>query len=59
MSQLLYKLEDHFDALADEWQGYVMGWLSRRMRALFAIAGDLLQAGTRSLIKSPERVALD
>lgn len=43
MSKLLYKLEDHFDALADEWQGYFMGALSRGLRGLFALAGDVVR----------------
>jgi len=43
MSKLLYKLEDHFDALADEWQGYLMGRLSRGLRGFFALIGDFVQ----------------
>lgn len=45
MSKLLYKLEDHFDALADEWQGYFMGWVSRGLRGFFATVGDVIQPG--------------
>ncbi len=43
MSKLLYKLEDHFDALADQWQGYFMGNLSRGLRGLFAVVGDIVR----------------
>jgi|JRYH01.1.fsa_nt_gb hypothetical protein len=49
MSKLLYKLEDHFDALADEWQGYFMGWLSRGLRGFFALIGDVMQP--RSIVQ--------
>lgn len=43
MSKLLYKLEDHFDSLADEWQGNAMGWLSRCLRGVCALVGDAMQ----------------
>lgn len=43
MSKLLYRLEDHFDDLADMWQGYFVGWLSLELRGIFALAGDFLQ----------------
>lgn len=43
MSKLLYKLEDHFDALADKWQGRFMGWLSRSLSVLCAMVGDCMQ----------------
>jgi hypothetical protein len=43
MSKLLYKLEDHFDDLADQWQGYFMGRLSLGLRGLCALVGDCVQ----------------
>lgn len=43
MSKMLYKLEDHFDALADRWQGYFMGWVSLMLSGIFALAGDILR----------------
>ena len=44
MSKLLYLLEDHFDAVAQTRQGSISGWLSRGLRSLFGVAGDVLQA---------------
>src|SRR5690606_17642397 len=49
MSNLLFMLEGHFDALADEWQGYFMGWLSRGLRGFFALIGDVMQP--RSIVQ--------
>lgn len=48
MRKFLYALEDHFDALADDRQGYVSGSLSRWIGKIFAVAGDVLQVGLRS-----------
>lgn len=46
MSNLLYMIEDHFAAVADERQGSISGSLSRGLGALFAVAGDILHAGS-------------
>lgn len=43
MSKLLYRLEDHFDDLADRWEGYFMGSVSLILSGLFAIVGDVIQ----------------
>ncbi len=45
MSSLLYMLEDHFAAVADERQGSISGSVSRGLGVLFAVAGDILHAG--------------
>ncbi len=44
MTKLLYTLEDHFDAIAEQQRGYVSGWLSAGLRGLFGLAGDVLRA---------------
>jgi len=45
MSRLLYTLEDHFDALAEQRRGSMLGWVSRALRVTFALVGDVLQGG--------------
>lgn len=47
MRKFLYALEDHFEALADDREGFVSGWLSRRVGKAFAVIGDVVQAGLR------------
>lgn len=44
MAKMLYRLEDHFDDLADRWQGYFVGWMSLVLRGFFALAGDALNS---------------
>ena len=43
MSKLLYRLEDHFDDLADCSEGYFVGWLSLALRGFFALVGDVVR----------------
>jgi len=43
MSTLLYRLEDHFDELADRSEGYLVGWLSLVLRGFFALVGDVVR----------------
>ncbi|MDQ8698936.1 hypothetical protein [Hyphomicrobium sp. LHD-15] len=43
MVRLLYRLEDHFDALADRRSGHFSGWVSRCLSNAFAVAGDVGQ----------------
>ncbi|MGE0025345.1 MAG: hypothetical protein AB7S70_17120 [Hyphomicrobium sp.] len=43
MSKLFYSLEDHFDDLADVWQGSFVGKLSCGLRTVCALAGDVMR----------------
>lgn len=48
MSKLLYVLEDHFAAVADEREGSLSGSVSRGLGALFAIMGDMFHSSVAS-----------
>ncbi len=48
MSRLLYMLEDHFAAVADERPGSLSGSLSRGLGAVFAVVGDMMHSSAVS-----------
>ena len=46
MSQLLFRLEDHFYFLAERNPGALASVLYRPLSAVFAVLGDVLHAST-------------